>query len=135
MNPLNPPQKFIVDNRFRHHHPEYIREIARSYGFERKQEAGLVLDEKGRARRQSEVWMLVNENGWWFIRMDDQGHPPYHFGSRPHYHKEWLDDQDKANDYLQGPGLKAYAYDDAGLLLGKIGKKDESKVKLSHIPR
>lgn len=131
-NNLNPPAKFIVDNPFKHHNPEYIREIAKSYGFERVQEAGRF---GKKPHRQSEIWMLPAEVGWWFIRMDDQGHPPFHFGSRPHYHKEWIATQAQVNKYLNGPGGRPYAYQDDGSLIGRMEEITDLQAKQSHIPR
>ena len=123
------PTRFVITEMFRHSRPESVRSIAKRAGFELKTVQGT---------SDSEIWsMPAEEGGFWIIRIDSQGHDTqYHFGSRPHYHKNWVATEAQLARYCEKYLGKAAVYDDAGVLLGKArDMKTDGLAKAQHILR
>jgi hypothetical protein len=122
-----PPEHFLVVEPLRHHRPEFVRELAGSYGFVRKTAGGT---------RDSEIWVKEEAGGFFVIRMDAQGHGQWFHSRRPHYHKNWIEVTDLSN-YLEGFVPTAYVYSDDGQLLGQASemKGSDRLARLQHIPR
>ena len=127
-----PPAKFVVLETFRHTRPEAVRDIALAYGFERRTVAGTA---------RSEVWVKPDtRGGFWLIRLDSMGHDTTrHFGSRPHYHKNWVSSEALLQEYMERFTPLAWIYSDEGIIVGLAGAADDMhsdrKAKIQHIPR
>ncbi|NOX54018.1 MAG: hypothetical protein GXP27_06170 [Planctomycetes bacterium] len=133
---MKAPSQFIVRETFRHTRPELVRAILRRYGFERRVKAGRT----DQGRQESEIWALPDSHGgYWLVRIDATGHDTwYHFGQRPHYHKEWVDSESVLNRYLREYTPEAWIYSDSGLLIGRAGGGEiqpDRKAKVQHILR
>ena len=126
------PSQFIVEESFKHRNPEIVRAIAMRNGFQRRTRQGTA---------ESELWVKDAEGGgFWIIRMDTMGHDTkYHFGGRPHYHKNWVESEAVLNKYLTRYTPEASVYADNGTLIGRAGgssgMQPDLKAKMQHIPR
>ena len=126
-----PPPSFIINVPFKYHRPEYVQAIATANGFRQIQSEARRED----GSRRSEIWECPGERGWWFVRIDSQGHGYEHFGRRPHYHKDWVATTPQYQRYLRGYGDRAYSYADDGSLIGRINDPNDLEAKRAHIPR
>jgi hypothetical protein len=128
------PPRFILTETFKHHRPEYVRAIAQRHGFVPQTQAGTA---------KSEIWSKPDGNGGhWIIRMDAMGHDTkFHFGGRPHYHKNWVASDAILAKYLTKYAPEAWVYNDAGAVMGQAGQltgkggKSDRHAKDQHIPR
>ncbi|MBX3438081.1 MAG: hypothetical protein KF861_11365 [Planctomycetaceae bacterium] len=126
------PLRFLVTEPFRHQRPEYVRRVAVEHGFECRTRQGT---------KESEIWVREDGNGgYWIIRMDAMGHDTrFHFGARPHYHKNWVDSDAMLRQYLMRFTPGASVYNDDGVLVGLAGGSGDmhpdQKAKVQHIPR
>ncbi len=127
------PARFIVSEPFRHVNPETVRTIAQSRGFQNRTPGGT---------KNSEIWTLADgDGGHWIIRIDSMGHDTkFHFGQRPHYHKNWVPSDALLQKYLTKYTPGASVYNDAGVLIGLAGGQtdgmnDDLKAKEQHIMR
>jgi hypothetical protein len=128
---MSAPSRFIVPEPFKHTRPERIRELAKQYGFDQRTPEG------GKA---SEIWTKPDgSGGHWIIRMDAMGHDTrFHFGARPHYHKNWVESDQVLEQYLRRYTPQAWIYTDAGVVAGLAGGDQlhpDLKAKVQHIPR
>ena len=105
---------FVVTESFRHKRPEYVRRVAQQYGFECRTRQGTA---------KSEIWVLQDDgHGNWIIRMDTMGRDTqYHFGARPHYHKNWVESQQMLERYLRQYTPGAWVCADNGRRIGRAG--------------
>lgn len=90
---MSVPGRFLVAETFKHHRPEYVREVAARYGFACRTPQGTAA---------SEIWVKPDGGGgFWIIRLDSMGHDTKWFhGARPHYHKNWVPSQALLDQYL-----------------------------------
>ena len=129
---MNTPSQFAIQHTFKHRRPEYVRTVATDNGF------GCMTAQN---TSRSEIWTKRDgSGGHWIIRIDSMGHKTsFHFGARPHYHKNWVESDALIQQYLHGFVPDASVYSDAGLLIGTAGGDDlthpDSKAKQQHIPR
>ena len=130
---MNAPPRFIVAESFTHRSPEFVRSLAVSGGFTCRTRQGT---------SKSEIWAKNDEErgAFWIIRMDSMGHDTrFHFGSRPHYHKNWVDSEQTLQKYLNQYTPEAWVYADNGSLIGRAGGTSsmhpDLKAKSQHIPR
>jgi hypothetical protein len=124
---MDAPNRFIVLESFKHHRPEYVREIANRYGFVRR---------KGDGTYKVEIWVKEEGGGCFIIRLDTQGHTRFYQRGRPHYHKDWVPLELLAT-YLKRYVRETYVYSDDGVLLGMSEdlKHPDHLAKAAHIPR
>lgn len=144
---MSAPERFVLSEFFRHHSPDKVRAAARRHGFTLAvdvcEEEGSSKSDRER-RNRTEIWAKAdhgdaegpNPGGYWIIRIDAQGHRDWFHGRRPHYHKNWVPSH-LLRKYLRQYTRGAYAYDDSGQLLGRVGDCNHpgSLAKGQHIPR
>jgi hypothetical protein len=132
---MHAPKKFLFSVPFQYNSPDFVRNFARKYGFELRTRSGT---------KDSEIWTLPDEThgGHWIIRIDSMGHnTTFHFGQRPHYHKNWVDNDHLLEKYLREYTPEAWVYADNGSLIGRAATEAEDflhadkKAKLQHILR
>lgn len=120
-----PPSMFPIRDSFRHRSPELVRSMAKQAGFE--------LARASAAASASEVWLKPDGragDGVFVVRLDARGHNSVqHFGSRPHYHKEWAPSAARALRFGQ-----TRWYDDDGQL-GDTGEHPDAAAAAKHIAR
>ena len=111
---MTPPARFIVGESFRHTRPETVRLIAQNQGFQNQTPGGT---------KDSEIWTKSEgDGGFWIIRIDSMGHDTkFHFGQRPHYHKNWVASETMLRKYLTKYTPGAFVYNDGGVLIGMAG--------------
>lgn len=123
------PDRFVLDEPFRHKSPESVRQTVSGAGFVLHTVAGT---------KDSEIWSKPDGGGGhWIVRIDAQGHSTrFHFGARPHYHKNWVENDVVLAQYLTRYTPGAAIYDDSGALIGTAGAaRTDRAAKLQHIPR
>ena len=129
---MDTPNSFCFLETLRHRSPEFVRQVVEHAGFDRRTPGGTA---------NSEIWVKACESGgFWAVRLDTMGHRRGHFGSRPHYHKNWIASEPALQKYLAGPSNQdVWLYSDAGLPLGPAGKSNpahpDKLAKLQHISR
>jgi hypothetical protein len=132
---MQAPSRFCVAERFKHHNPEYVRDLATRHGFEQRTQA---------SGEKPEIWIKPNFSdsgpgpaGYWIIRLDMKGHGAWFHGRRPHYHKNWVDSLATLLLYLTEYTPQAFVYGDDGTLIGRADQSThpEHKSKAQHIPR
>ena len=130
---MHVPNVFAVAEALKHRSPEYVRGIAGRYGFRCRTAQGT---------KESEIWTKPDgSGGHWIIRLDTMGHATrFHFGARPHYHKNWVESNELLQEYLSKYTPEAWVFSDAGLLIGRAGGgnqggRSDRKAKEQHVPR
>jgi len=149
MNLVHAPENFVFRDAIAHKSPSEVREILKSHAFTphlRAKES--TARDQLKANRKSEIWIRRDTHAFWAVRLDAQGHNvasgrsskglwAKHHGSRPHYHKDWVQDVDDFEEYTNHALDTAVAYSDAGKPLGthKQCAKDSLLAALQHIKR
>lgn len=132
---MPPPSTFLLQVQFQHKSPDFVRNVARKNGFECRTHQGT---------KDSEIWTLPDgtHGGHWIIRIDSMGHETrFHFGQRPHYHKNWVESDQLLKKYLRQYTPEAWVYADNGNLIGRAANAaddplhPDQKAKLQHILR
>jgi len=104
MNLVHAPENFVFRDAIAHKSPSEVREILKSHAFTphlRAKES--TARDQLKANRKSEIWIRRDTHAFWAVRLDAQGHNvasgrsskglwAKHHGSRPHYHKDWVQD-------------------------------------------
>jgi hypothetical protein len=140
------PQRFPDFLKVRHQNLDAVRSAAQHHGFAKvsapkvqyKPASGVG---KGTSIGQSEIWAKYDpqSKGYFIVRIDPQGHAtkldkmqkisinaPGPHGGRPHYHKEWVPENEYSH-YLHAPTSNTVKYNDAGHF--------DTSIQGTHIPR
>src|SRR5688572_27946338 len=128
---MSAPARFILADPLRFVSPDAARGLVKRNGFECRT-AGKTA--------KSEIWVRADPsgNGYWIVRMDTQGHATsFRISSRPHYHKNWVANDQQLSTYLTSYDPTAHVYDDDGVHMGEAAHSvhPEHLARAQHIPR